>query len=191
MPNNNDLETNFNNNENKEYSLFWKNEATYSFTSKSCDDYILFGIKSNNKERGLALKVADEKISVFGEYKFTSEEVFPNMKVECRTRVGIEKPYIDSNDKNIYATQRFAMKGCWKLNDKLSISETAGVNLNMDLSNGDLSSIGPTSVTSLSYKINKNTSLYTDVTATKLYIPAQEKFNKLSCSGTLGIRVNF
>ena len=185
------LESPYKNEEKDNYSLFWKNEASYSFTSGSYDDYLLFGIKSNNKEGGLALKVEDEKINIFGEYKYTSDEVFPNIKVESRTRVGIEKPSLDSEEKNIYATQRFAVKGCWNLNEKWSISETTGVNLNIDLSNGGLSSIGPTSVTSLSHKINKTTSIYTDVTATKLYRPALEKFNKLSFSGTLGIRVNF
>lgn len=175
-------------------SCFIKDEGTYSPSADSFNNYTLVGIRKNGEsgsvEGGVAFKVTDNSYGGFSEVKLTTEEFAPNLSLESRTRLCFDKPY-KSDRTNVNTTQRFAVKGSWDIDRNWNIYETAGVSLDYDLLEDELRTIGPTSVTGVGYKINKNTSLYGEVTLSRTYKPENETWNRLSSSVTLGVKIGF
>ena len=173
-------------------SCFVKDEATYSFSSNSFNNYTMFGVKKNleagSLEGGLAFKASDSQYGGFAELKLTSEELVKNISAESRTRLSIETPYNDSRT-SLNIGQRIALKGSWNLGKRWNIYEIAGASLNLDLQEGNVTSVGPTSVTGVGYKINKNASIYGEASFSKSYKPIIESWDKLSSSFTLGVKI--
>jgi hypothetical protein len=180
-------------NNNNSTSLFFKSES--SFSSDSCSNYTGIGARHITERAGTfegltAFRASDSTIGGFQEFRYTTPE-FGNsdLYVESKSRLMVDDSY--DGPVSVDVTEQLALKGSWNLGNGVGLYEIAGATSRFSLQGNGVKSVGPISITGLSYNPTPKVGVYGELVLSKPYDMQSKAWKKLTPSGCLGVKVVF
>lgn len=173
-------------------SYFIKSETSYN---GNFANYTGIGKKIKNPHLGtsevmFAKKTSGTQTGGFGEYKYTSPELFGNWKLESRTRCVYDKEF-ESNNTSNYLNQRVAFKGNWNYDNNWGSYIIAGVNSKIGLDKATSNSATLLTLAGVSKDIGKHLNIYGEVEVSKGYNFSSKEMGNFAPAGYLGIKYTF